>query len=76
MIRYQSLLVFFGILVFILLRDKKIRTNFIYTIILVLVFFAGASPLLVYNIFTHDSILDNSSNYFLHSNLKFQTLFS
>ncbi len=73
MMRYQSVLVFFGILVFILLRDKKIRTNFIYAIILALVFFAGASPLLAYNIVTHDNILDNSPNWFLYSHLKFQT---
>ena len=73
MMRYQSVLVFFGILVFILLRDKKIRTNFIYAVILVLVFFAGASPLLAYNMFTHDNILDNSPNWFLYSHLKFQT---
>jgi 4-amino-4-deoxy-L-arabinose transferase-like glycosyltransferase len=73
MIRYQSGLIFLGILIFLLIRDKKIRNNLISGSILFLTFLLVISPLLIYNYSTHGNLLDNEPNWFLYGLSKYQT---
>jgi 4-amino-4-deoxy-L-arabinose transferase-like glycosyltransferase len=71
--RYQSFIILFGIIIFIIIKNKKIYHNLKNASLLCLVFIIMISPLLIFNIINFDSILtSNSTNYALLS-LKFQT---
>jgi 4-amino-4-deoxy-L-arabinose transferase-like glycosyltransferase len=74
MIRYQSGFVFLGILLFILIRGKKININFTHITIMVFIFLISISPLLIYNYSTHGNILDFNPDFYLHGNAKYQTV--
>ena len=52
MFRYQSAFILVAFVVFLLIRNKKIRTNLVYAALLVLLFTAATSPALLYNYFT------------------------
>ena len=73
MIRYQSLLVFFAILIYILIRNKKIRTNLSYVSIMIFIFLITLSPLLIYNYSTHNKIIDGNPDLYLRANAKYST---
>ena len=73
MIRYQPVLVFLGILIFVLIRDKKIRINVTHTIIMIGVFLITISPLLVYNYSTYGNIIDSDPELYFYVNAEFQT---
>jgi 4-amino-4-deoxy-L-arabinose transferase-like glycosyltransferase len=73
MIRYQPILVFLGILIFVIIRDKKIRINVTHAIIMIGVFLIVISPLLVYNYSTYGKIMDSDPELYLLGNSEFQT---
>ncbi len=73
MIRYQPVLVFLGILIFILIKDKKIRVNITHVIIMIGVFLIVISPLLIYNYSTYGNIIDSNPELYLLVNSEFQT---
>ena len=73
MIRYQPVLIFLGILIFVLIRDKKIRINVTHAIIMIGVFLIMLSPLLVYNYSTYGNIMDSDPELYLLVNSEFQT---
>lgn len=73
MIRYQPGLVFIGILIFILIRDKKIRINITHASIMTGVFLIVLSPLMMYNYSTYGGIIDSNPDYYFYQAAEFQT---
>jgi 4-amino-4-deoxy-L-arabinose transferase-like glycosyltransferase len=73
MIRYQPGLVFIGILIFILIRDKKIRINITHAIIMTGIFLIVISPLLAYNYSTYGNFIDSDADFYLYINSEIQT---
>ena len=73
MIRYQPGLVFIGILIFILIRDKKIRINVTHMLIMLGVFLIVISPLLVYNYSTYGKLMDSNPEFYYYIHSEFET---
>ena len=73
MIRYQPGLVFIGILIFILIRDKKIRINITHMLIMLGVFLIVISPVLVYNYSTYGKLMDSNPEFYYYANSEFET---
>ena len=73
MIRYQPMLVFLGILIFILIKDRKIRINVTHAIIMISVFLITISPLLFYNYSTYGTIMDSNPDFYIRANAEIQT---
>lgn len=71
--RYQAIMVLFGIMVFLLIRSKNIRTNLSHIAVLGIFFMITFSPVLVYNYTTHGVLIDNSANYELIVKWKYKT---
>ena len=57
-IRYQSVFILVAFVIFLLIQNKKFRTNLLYAVILILLFTAVSSPVFLYNYFTHGTFLD------------------
>ena len=73
MIRYQPGLVFIGILIFVLIRDKKIRINITHASIMMGIFLIVLSPLMMYNYSTYGSILDSNPDFYFYTNAEIET---
>ena len=73
MVRYQALVVIIAIIIFLLIRNRKIRINLSYGIIISVIFLIVCSPLLVYNYTTHSVLLDNDVDFYLLQLSKYQT---
>nr|AIF16763.1 hypothetical protein [uncultured marine thaumarchaeote KM3_74_H09] len=73
MVRYQALVVIIAIIIFLLIRNRKIRINLSYGIIISVIFLIVCSPLLVYNYTTHGVLLDNDVDFYLLQLSKYQT---
>jgi len=73
MIRYQPVLVFLGILIFVLVRNKKIRINITHASIMISVFLIVISPLLIYNYSTYGSLIDSDPELYFYVNAEFET---
>ena len=63
MFRYQPIFILFAFVVFLLIRDKKIRTNLLSVAILVLFFIAAASPMFLYNYYMHGTVIDANPDF-------------
>ena len=63
MFRYQSLFVLAVILIFLLIHNRKIRINLLYAATVILFFTVAASPMFLYNYYTHGNIIDSNPNY-------------
>ena len=73
MFRFQALFILLPILIFILLRNKKILKNTSNLIIVGFFFLLAFSPQIFYNYSTHGVILDTLPNYYISSVYAFQT---
>jgi 4-amino-4-deoxy-L-arabinose transferase-like glycosyltransferase len=73
MIRYQPGLVFIGILIFVLIRDKKIRINITHASIMMGVFLIVISPLLIYNYSTNGNLIDSDPEAYFYINSEIKT---
>ena len=62
MIRYQALPILLGVLIFILIRNKKIKTNIGIAAIVLIFFIFAAAPLFAYNLITYDKLIDSEPN--------------
>ena len=65
MIRYQTFPIVIGLLIFLLIRDKKFRKNLPLALLFASSFLAGCSPLLIYNYNTFDNLIDGDPNHFM-----------
>jgi len=59
MIRYQALLVCIGIVIFFLIRDRKIRKNIFESFLFFGIFLITISPLILYNYSNFETVLDS-----------------
>ena len=73
MLRYQSIIVLVAILIFLLIRNKKIKTNLLFAAIMIVSFFAAFSPVLIYNYNTYGIITDSNAAFYLTELSKYQT---
>ncbi len=73
MFRYQSIFIFIGFIIFLLIRDKKIRLNFIHCAIVFSIFLISSSPILILNYYTYGNLLESDSSYYFLVLFKYQT---
>lgn len=72
MFRYQSAFILVAFVIFLLIQNKKIRTNLLYATLLILLFTVAASPVLFYNYSTYGTILDSDPNFELMVKSKYK----
>ena len=72
MLRYQAILLILGIVIFLLIRNRKIRYNALKSGILILVFLTTASPILVFNYMTYENPMENDTSFYLLALFQFQ----
>jgi 4-amino-4-deoxy-L-arabinose transferase-like glycosyltransferase len=72
MLRYQAILVILGIVIFLFIRNKKIRYNALKSGTIVLVFLITASPMLIFNYITYETPMENDTSYLLTQLFQFQ----
>lgn len=70
--RYQAILIVFGVIVFLLIRDKNIQKNLFYILVIATVFFISFSPLIIYNYVTHEVFLDSNTNFSYYMGAEYQ----
>ena len=73
MVRYQALAVIIAMIIFLLIRNRKIRLNLSHGMVILAFFLIVCSPLLVYNYTTHGVLLDGNPNFYLVQLQKYQT---
>jgi 4-amino-4-deoxy-L-arabinose transferase-like glycosyltransferase len=73
MIRYQFIFIFIGIIIFLLIRDKKIRLNLIHCTIIFAIFLVTISPLLLLNYYTFGDVNQVDSGYYFLILFEYQT---
>ena len=71
MFRYQTFPVVIGFLIYLLVRDKKLRKNLPLALLFVGSFLVGCSPLLIYNYTTFGNLIDSDPNYYMHTTSAF-----
>ena len=65
MFRYQTFPIVIGFLIYLLIRDKKLRKNLPLALMFVSSFLVGCSPLLIYNYTTFGNLIDSDPNYYM-----------
>ena len=73
MIRYQSIIIIITMIIFLLIRNKKIHINLSHIGLVVSLFLIVASPLFIYNYVTVGDISDTSANFAMQFGSKYQT---
>ncbi len=58
-IRFQTSLVFFSFIIFLLIRNRNFKINIAHMSIVAIIFLAVASPIFIYNYSTYGKILDS-----------------
>ena len=71
MFRYQTFPVVIGFLIYLLIRNKKLRKNLTLALLFVGSFLVGCSPLLIYNYTTFGNLIDSDPNYYMHTTSAF-----
>ena len=71
-IRFQALVVLITFIIFIFLRDRKVRKNFFFAITILLVFLIPLIPLIFYNYTTNETILGTGGAFFMTYNYQYQ----
>ena len=73
MLRYPAILIILGIVIFLFIRNRKIRHNAIKSGILILVFLTTASPILIFNYMEYEDPMENDgASYLMLSLFQFQ----
>ena len=73
MVRYSTLFVLIGIIVFLLIYTKKNSMRLAYPIIIIGFFLILSSPLLIYNISTYGHLIDSDPVFYMFFNQEYQT---
>lgn len=71
--RYQAIIVLLAIIIFLLIRNKKIKTNLLFSIIMIATFSVAFSSTLIYNYSTYDTLMESNSLVYLETLSKYQT---
>lgn len=72
MLRYQAIFIILGIIIFLFIRDRKIRYNAIKSGILILVFLTTASPILLLNYMEFETPMESNTSYYMLTIFQFQ----
>ena len=73
MLRYQAILIILGIVIFLFIRNRKIRYNALKSGILILVFLTTISPILIFNYMTYENPMETDSSWYILTLFQFQT---
>ena len=73
MLRYQAILIILGIVIFLFIRNRKIRYNALKSGILILVFLTTVSPILIFNYMTYENPMETDSSWYILTLFQFQT---
>ena len=73
MLRYQSMFIVLGVLIFLLIRNKNIANNLTQVGILISIFLLVSSPMLIFNYTTYGEILENDTSFYFLALFQFQT---
>jgi len=73
MFRTQPVIFFLAIIIFIILIKKDKKFKIIGIAIFIIFFILLCSPMLFYNISTHDTIMDSNTNYYIAAHSKYST---
>ena len=65
MIRYQTFPIVIGLIIYLLIRDKKLRKNLPLALLFACSFLVGCCPLIIYNYTTFGSLIDSDPNYYM-----------
>ena len=71
MIRYQTFPIVIGFLIYLLIRDKKLRKNLPLALLFISSFLVTCSPLFIYNYTTFDNFIDSDPNYYMFTTAAF-----
>ena len=71
MFRYQTFPIVIGFLIYLLIRDKKLRKNLPLALLFVSSFLVGCSPLLIYNYTMFGNLIDSDPNYYMFTTAAF-----
>jgi 4-amino-4-deoxy-L-arabinose transferase-like glycosyltransferase len=74
MMRLQVIIILITIIVFLIIKNTKSITNYLYVGLVVTCFLIAASPLFFYNYSTHGNIIDTDSNFYIASHSKYRTI--
>ena len=72
MLRYQAILIILGIVIFLFIRNRKIRYNALKSGILILVFLTTVSPILIFNYMTYENPMETDSSWYILTLFQFQ----
>ena len=73
MFRTQPIIFFLAIIIFIILMKKDKKFKIIGITLFIIFFTLLCSPMLFYNISTHDTIMDSNTNYYIAAHSKYST---
>ena len=73
MFRTQPIIFFLAIIIFIILMKKDKKFKIIGITLFIIFFSLLCSPMLFYNLSTHDTILDSNTNYYIAAHSKYST---
>ena len=73
MFRYQAIFIFIGLIIFLLIRDKKIRLNLTHCAIVFSIFLISSSPILVLNYSIFGNFMESDSAFYFLALFKYQT---
>ena len=73
MLRYQSIFILLGIVIFLLVRNRNIVKNSTQIVILISIFLLVSSPMLVFNYTTYGEIIENDTSFYFLELFQFQT---
>ena len=71
--RYQAFLVFIAIIIYLIIRNRKIKNNSKQVIIFSIFFILALSPILILNFTTHGNFIESSANEHIRWHWQFQT---
>lgn len=71
--RYQAVIVLLAILIFLLIRNKKIKTNLLFSILMIVSFSVPFSSTLIYNYSTYGTLIEGNFFVYLSGLSKYQT---
>ena len=71
-IRLQVIVVLISFIIFLFLRSRKLRKNFLLALTMLLIFLFALSPVILYNYTTHESIFDTNAAWSMQYHNKYQ----
>ena len=71
--RYQAILIFIGLIFYLLIKNKNVKNNFKQIIVCIIFFSLALSPLMIFNFTNQGNLIDSSPNQHIRWQWEFQT---